>query len=163
MAISTYQTTLSKMESLRVSQDMNWETITYGTFEGYRFRDGIKSLTFKVRASIAASYLKSQRYADVISHTDDLLRCDYDPSSCTHYEDDESMHTYIFYNQSEWVKDQGLDCAKAYYCNSIALMRVGETARAVERMQRALEFDPEDSAISAQLMILKRKAEKEKS
>ena len=61
------------------------------------------------------------------------------------------------------MEDQRLDYAKAYYCNSIALMRIGETVRAVERMEKALEYDPEDSAISAQLMILRRKVEKEKS
>ena len=145
----------------KLTQKSYWD-ITSGMFEGYELMDGIKALRFKVQASIAASHLKSRRFADVIKCTDDLLRCDYDPSSCRHDDPDDDMHVHYGYFR-DWLRDQRLDYAKAYYCNSIALMRVGETARAVERMEKALEFDPEDSGISAQLMILRRQAEKEKS
>ena len=161
MAISTYQTTLSKMELL--NQNLIWWEISSGIFEGYSIFDGIRALTFKVQASIAASHLKSRRYKDALKCTDDLLRCDYDPSSCIHRHGYHT-HTHRYGDHKlDWAKDQRLDYAKAYYCNSIALMRIGETVRAVERMEKALEFDPEDSAVSAQLMILRREAEKEKS
>ena len=158
MAISTYQTTLSKMELLK--QKLIWWEISSGIFEGYSSFDGIRALTFKVQASIAASHLKSRRYEDALNCTDDLLRCDYDPLSCRHRECRDT-HTHEYGDHKlDWKKDQRLDYAKAYYCNSIALMRSGETVRAVERMEKALEFDPEDSAISAQLMISRREAEK---
>ena len=151
--------TLSKMEML--TQNLNWE-IRSGTFKGYTVRDGIRALNFNVQASIAASHLKSRRYEDVIKCTEDLLRCDYDPSNRRLDECGDPTHVHMRY-MHDWAKDQRLDYLKAYYCNSIALMRIGETVRAVQWMEKALEFDPEDSAVSAQLMILRRKAEKEKS
>ena len=144
-----------------LTQNLHWK-IRSGPFEGYIVKDGIKALNFKVQASIAASHLKTGRYNDVIKWTDDLLRCDYDPSNCRLDERGDHTHVHMGYIH-DWAKDQRLDYAKAYYCNAIALMRIGETVRAVERIEKALEFDPEDSAISAQLMILKRTAEKEKS
>ena len=144
-----------------LTQNLHWE-IRSGTFKGYIVRDGIKALNFKVQASIAASHLKSRRYEDVIKWTDDLLRCDYDPSNCRPDERGDHTHVHMEYIH-DWAKDQRLDYTKLYYCNSIALMRIGEIGRAVERMEKALEFDPEDSAVSAQLMILRRKAENEKS
>ena len=144
-----------------LNKDPFWE-ISSGAFKGYSIRDALKSLDFKTQACLAASYLKSRRFNDVLKLTDDLLRCDYDPSSCR--DDGPGYHIHVHYNyMRDWAKDQRLDYAKAYYCNSIALMRIGETVRAVARMEKALAFDPEDSAVSAQLMILKRKAEKEKS
>ena len=147
------------METL--TRILDW-WIPSGTFEGYTFRDGIKALNFKVQASIAASHLKSRRFNDVLQCTDDLLSCDYDPSIHRDDECDSDMHVHD-YCRHDWYADQRLDYAKAYYCNAIALMRVGEIVRAVERMEKAFEFDPEDSGISAQLTLLRRKAEKEKS
>lgn len=144
-----------------LNQILCWK-IPSDTFGGYYILDRINALRFKVQASMAASYLKSRRFADVIKCTDDILRCNYDPLSCRHNGSDYYTHKYWGWGH-DWATDQRLDYAKAYYCNSIALMRVGETVRAVERMEKALEFDPEDSGISAQLMILKRQAEKEKS
>ena len=144
-----------------LTENLGWE-ISSGAFEGYDISDGIQSVNFKIQACLAAAYLKSRRFEDVLKLTDDLLRCDYDPSGCRI--DGCDYHTHVHNNYTrDWVEDQRLDYAKAYYCNSIALMRVGETVRAVERMEKAFEFDPEDSAVSVQLTILRRKAEKEKS
>ena len=140
-----------------LTQSPSWKNTSRTTIE-----NGIKALRFKIQASIAASHLKSRRFTDVINCTDDLLRCDYDPSSCRHGRWDDNNHAYEGLLQ-DWAEDQRLDYAKAYYCNSIALMRVGEIVTAVERMEKALEFDPEDSGISAQLEILRRQAEREKS
>ena len=174
MAISTYQRSLSKIGLLIQDLDCittssrtfgGYKIISSGTFEGYTIKDGIKSLEFKVVASIAASYLQSERYEVVIECTDGLLKCDFDsyePSKCRYQAEYKHRCVYEDYER-DWAKDQRLDYAKVYYCNSIALMRLGESVRALERMEKALELDPEDSAISAQLMILRRKAEKESS
>lgn len=63
LATSSYKTALLKLESL----SPNWyDTITSGTFEGYRAEEAIKILRFKIQASVAASDLRSHRYKDVV-------------------------------------------------------------------------------------------------
>ena len=151
---------MKKLNQKILTQNLDLQ-ITSGTFAGYTLDFGIDALRFKVQAGMAASYLSSRKYRDVINITNDLLRCDGDSFKYRHDYCAEHMHVLEHYTP-DWVNIRR-DYAKAYYCNSIGLMRIGEIAQAVERMEKALKLDPEDSSVSAQLMILRRKAEKEKS
>ena len=145
----------------RLTQSLNWK-IHSGTFESHSVGDSIRALNFKIQTSIAASHLQSQRFTEVIKCIDDLLRYDHDISNRGYY--GRGNLEYVYEDRDrDWLTNQRLDYAKAYHCNSIALMRIGDTKRAVEQMEKASKSDPEDSAISAQLMILRRKAEKEES
>ena len=145
----------------RLTQSLDWN-IRSGTFESHSVGNSIRALNFKIQTSIAASHLQSQRFTEVIKCIDDLLRYDHDISSREYYGRGSFKYAYV-YPDCDWLTNQKRDYAKAYHCNSIALMRIGDTKRAVEQMEKASKSDPEDSAISAQLMILRRKAEKEES
>ena len=54
-----------------------------------------------------------------------------------------------------------MDYANIHYNFSLGLKHIGETVRAVEQMEKALEFDPGDGTAFAKLMDLKRRVEKD--
>lgn len=154
LATSNYKTALLKLEPLKPDF---LHIFTSGTFEGYRAEDVIKILRLNLQASVAASYLRSHRYKDIVKLADDVLKCCLYPSRCSHeYSDCDCVKCWA--KTSEQSKD---DEVKAHYCYSLALMQTGDTSGAIEQMEKALEFDPGNGAVFSQLMNLRRKAEKE--
>lgn len=154
LATSSYKTALLKLESLHPGY---FDTLTSDTFKGYWAEDAIKILKFKLQASVAASYLRSHRYKDIVKLADDVWKCCLYPSRCSHeYSDCDCVKCWA--KTSEQSKD---DEVKAHYCYSLALMQTGDTSGAIEQMEKALEFDPGNGTVLSQLMNLRRKAEKE--
>ena len=154
LATSSYKTALLKLESLNPGWD---HTLTSGTFEGYSAEEATKILRFNLQASVAASLLRSQKYKNIVQWVDDVMKHRVCPSRCTHKYSDCDYYG-CWPNTSEKNKD---DEAKAHYCYSLALMQTGDISRAIQQMEKALEFDPGDGRVLSQLLNLRRKAEKE--
>ena len=104
----------------------------------------------------------SRQYKYVIKWTNDLLDPNHCPSRDKHSRLDYGRYSYYGYDTHEWDEDQRFDYAKAYYCNAVALMHMGDTLRAIERMEKVLEFDPGDGTAAAQLLKLRLKAERDR-
>lgn len=124
-----------------------------GTFAGYYGKDGIAALTFRLQASLAVCYLKSECYDDVILITDAALKISHD------YRD--STHAYNREFRRKWREDQRLDYQRVHQCRALAHKHMGDMVQAVEHMEKALEFDPGDGNVFAQLGRLKEQLEEE--
>ncbi len=133
-----------------------------GKFEGYWARDAINALTFKIQASVAASYLMSRKYKSIIQSTDAALYCNKTDNHRRHRWTDNCKHQYQGGTDRDWAEDQTYDYAQVYYCRALALKHMGKTYLAVEIMEKAIGFDPGDGTSFAQLLLLKRKLEQEK-
>lgn len=153
LATSSYKTALLKLESLNPSWD---RTLTSGTFEGYWAEEATKILRFNLQASVAASLLRSHEYKSILQWVDDVMKHRVCPPRCTHEQSDCDYYG-CWPKTSKKNKD---DEVKAHYCFSLALMRMGDISRAIQQMEKALEFDPGDGRVLSQLLNLRRKAEK---
>ena len=134
-----------------------WD-IGSGKYQGHPIRNGIKILRFRLQASLAASYLMSQRYKDVIKLAESFLKWRLFPSSRRRW-----LKAHGHNPWRDRTNDYSSYDVKAHYCYSLALMHMGNTSGAIEHMEEALELDPGDGTVSAQLMLLRSKAEREKS
>lgn len=161
LATSTYKVALSKIDSMGRHRNLYFD-MKLGKFAGHCASDSTDALKFKLQASVAASYLMSRRYQDVIQSTDAALECCRDWRDCTHNHYRGCRHTYWDPNR-DWRNDQKLDYLKAYYCKGLAHKHMGDTVRAVENLEKALSFDPGDGNVFAQLALLYRKLEEDET
>ena len=168
-AVSTYNKALRKVEHLQKRRDsfVLWR----GDLQGYEIQDSIVALMFKLQASLAASYLQSQRYLDVLECTDIAFSCcgtlesplspfseEWWGFSCKYAGDLECWHKYWYYHHKGFWDDQRFDAARAFYCRAIALKHTGDVSKAVKYMERALHFDPGDGHAFMQLEMLRRRS-----
>ena len=128
--------------------------IDSGPFAGYRGTSGVPALTFRLQASLAASYLMAGRYDDVILLTDAALDTSEDYREVTYYHHDREL-------KRKWREDQRVDYQKVHQCRALAHKHMGESLQAVQSMEKALSFDPGDGDVFAQLMQLKKQLEKD--
>ena len=162
LAASTYKKTLFKVEMLSQQLGGNENrVISSGPFESYRLKDGINAIRFRIQASVAASYLVSQRYNDIGEWVDRTMECNNDPRRCKHQWFEECRHTYI-HNLRDWAEDQKLDYQRLYYSRALALHHFGDTVRAIEHMEKALAYYPRDRTVFARLAHLKQKSAAQK-
>lgn len=153
LAASTYETTLSKIDQIPQIRDLNFTTKS-GIFEGYPALNAIKTLKFKVQAGVAAAFLMSRKYKDVMGSTNAALTCSHAYCQCTDRYSDNCSNRY-WGEEYDWMEDQKLEYLKIHYCKAMALKHMGDTVRAIEHMETALGFDPGDSTVVEQLDLLK--------
>lgn len=155
LATFSYKTALLKLESL----NPNWRyEIESGTFEGYGAREAVEVLKFRLQASVSASYLRSHKYKDAVKWGDDILKHHHYLSRCPLWWLGPGYHSCDPATLEKYKNDE----VKAHYCYSLALMHMGDTSRAIEQMEIALKLDPSEGTVFAQLINLRRRAEKEK-
>ena len=134
--------------------------ITSGPFKDLCARFATKVLRFKVQASLAVAYSRSGRYTDVIDVAEAALDCDRRNRICSNYSADDCHHSQDCFPGSEerdWAKDQKSDYAKIFYHKALALEKLGDTSKAVEDMEKALNHDSESDMALAELSRLQRK------
>lgn len=159
LASSKYKSTLLRMDLIDQEVDRNF-TLNSGAFTDYRIVDATKALRFKVQASVAAAFLMSRMYKEVIESTDVALTCSYTYCDCKDVYSNNHCRVYGSGDRN-WVEKHKLDRLKIHYCKALALNHMGDTVHAVENMERALVFDPGDGTVFAQLVLLKRRLEEE--
>lgn len=121
----------------------------------------MKALTFKLQAGLAAAGLMSGKYQEVIQLTESALTCNSPDGDCDH------GHRYncnLGYNDDrpDRVGDQKLDYQRLHYSRALAHDRLGDPVRAIEHMEKALEYYPRDRTVFAQLALLKQKSAAQK-
>ena len=142
LAVSRYKTALSKIDLIsRICF-----SIKSGRFEGYHAENAIKALRFKVQASLAAAYLKSRKYKDVIRSTNTALACSSAWRDCDH-RDWENCCPKYWDESHDWMEDQKIDYLKLHYSKAMALRHKGVTSRAIGHLEIALSFSRGDGTV----------------
>ena len=160
LAASTYQAALSKLDL--VNDCPLSFSLRSTEFEGFRSKDTINALSFKLQASLAAALLMSRKYEEVDRRADSALKCSGTRTDCTHKFFPHCSLAYDDDNRN-WIEDQKLDYLKIHYCKAIALKNMGDTTQALVNMEKAQGFDPGDGTVFAQLVVLKQKVEEDKA
>lgn len=161
LAASTCQAALSKLDLLK--DRPIYFSMRSTAFEGFRSKDAINALSFKLQASLAAALLMSRKYEEVDQRIDFALKCDQADTNCAHKKScPHCSLAYSDYNR-DWIEDQKLDYLRIHYCKAIALKNLGDTTQAVVHMEKAQGFDPGDGHVFAQLVLLKQKLEEDKA
>lgn len=104
----------------------------------------------------------SRKYHDTIQLTEDALRPN-DTHMYHAYDDDNSYYQSYWWDGHKWAEDQSFGAARIHYCKALALKYTGDTAGAVEHMEKAVEFDPGDNQAFDQLKLLKLELEQQRA
>lgn len=158
-AVSKYLVALGKINLIGQYRALDFQ-IKSEIIEAYCARDAVNALRFKVQACVAAAFLMSRKYKDVGESTDAALECSHASAGCTHQKYDACSQSYCCLDH-DWWEDQKLDYARIHYCKALALKHLGDTVLAIEHMEKALDFDPGDNTVFAQLVLLKRRLEED--
>ena len=113
----------------------------------------MRTLEFKVKASLVAASLKSQLYKDVVAQTDAALKCDDETHTGIHSRHNSCNRWYC--SGREWAEKQKAEYLRLHYCKAIALYHLGDTVTAVEHMEEAHSLDPGDNHVFEKLTMLK--------
>lgn len=160
LATSVYQTALNKIDLIKRDCYIYFQ-IRATTFQGYGAVDALKALAFKLQAGLAAAGLMSGKYQEVIQLTESALTCNSPDGDCNY------GHRYncnLGYNDDrrERVGDQKVDYQRLHYSRALAHDRLSDPVRAIEHMEKALEYFPRDRTVFTQLTRLKQKSTAQK-
>lgn len=152
-AASVYKTALGKIKQPKWFYDSKF-MIRESIFEDRSAVDAMNVLTCKLLAGLAAATLRSHKYKEVIQLTDSALKCSIGSSDCPHGIWDFCSHRYEIGCRG-WEGHRKFDLVRLHYCRDLSLHRLGDTVSAIEHMEKALNLDPGDGTVFAQLTLLK--------
>ena len=179
LAVFTYEKALHKVGTLRkywleevkvktrkssrlASRNNLSFPITSGPFKDLSAGHATKVLRFKVQASMAAAFSHCGRYTDVIDVAEAALYCDNRDRNCfinSIYDCYHSQDCYFGSEERDWAERLKSDYAKIFYHKALALEKMGDTSKAIEDMEQALKYDPENEMALAELSRWQREME----